>query len=164
MPELAMPLTHIQLERIAVLREDEEGLDEAGRLALINEAESSEELQRIVHGFPLSLDHTSYFQAVIRHPKCAKGTAHLVYWGSNPGYLYRELKKRNPFNAEDEERWALLMKIEERVRGDRYTGDPIAFSFAGFINRPFKDEALYNPGILSVPEFMRAEVAGSTIP
>jgi len=158
-----MALKPIQIVRIAALRDDDDGMIDYQRLRLIADIESSEELHRVVLGAPRSMSEATYLTAVIEHAQCSEGTAFLVYWALSPALHYRLLKKRKPFSKRSEDVWEVLMKIEERVRTKRYIGDPIEFSFAGAIDRPFEKESLYNPSILSVPEFMRSDVAGSRV-
>ena len=158
-----MALKPIQLIRVAALREDDDGSFFYQRLRLIADVESSEELHRVVLGAPQGMSDAAYLTAVIEHAQCSEGTAFLIYWALSPGLHYRLLKKRKPFSKRNEDVWKVLMKIEERVRMKRFTGDPIEFSFARAIDRPFEREALYNPGILSVPEFMRSDVSGSRV-
>ena len=158
-----MALKPIEIIRIAALRHEGSGISEYDRLKLIADVESSEELHRVGMGAPESMSEAVYLRAVIEHPKCSLGTAFLVYWALAPALHYRLLKKRKRFSKRNEDLWEILMKIEERVRTKRYTGDPIEFSFVGAIGRPFEKEALSNPGIFSVPEFMRSDIAGSHV-
>jgi hypothetical protein len=158
-----MPLTPVQLVRIATLRHHDDAVTNDERLRLIADAESAEELHRVLLGAPPSMAEVSRLAAVVTHAKCAQGTAHFVYWALSPGSYYWILKKRKPLSERSEHIWALLMCIEKQVRAQRYTGEPIEFSFLGFIGRSLEAEALSNPGILSVPEFMRSDVAGSRI-
>jgi hypothetical protein len=158
-----MALKPVQIVRIAALRKDDGGMTDQERLRLIADIESSEELHRVVMGAPQSMSAAACLMAVIEHAQCSEGTAFLVYWALSPALHYRLLKKRKPFGKRNEGVWEVLMRIEERVRTKRYTGDPIEFSFAGSIDRPFEKEAIYNPGILSVPEFMRSDIAGARV-
>jgi hypothetical protein len=158
-----MALKPIQLVRIAALRHDGGGVSDYERLRLIADIESSEELHRLVLGAPQSMSGAVCLAAIVEHPRCSEGTAFLIYWALCPALHYRLLKKRKPFSKRNEDVWKVLMKIEERVRTKQYTGDPIQFSFAAAIDRPFDKEAVYNPGILSVPEFTRSNVAGCRI-
>lgn len=158
-----MPLTPVQIVRVAAVRHNDEILTNDERLRLIADAQTSEELHRFVLGAPESLAETSRLAAIVRHPQCARGTALLVYWALNPGTLYWLLKKRRKFSAQSEEIWTVLMMIEERMRARRYTGDPIAFSLSQFLGHSLEEEARTNPGSLSVPDFMRTDVVGSWI-
>jgi hypothetical protein len=158
-----MSLTAVQIVRVATLRHDHHVLTNDERLRLIADAESSEELHHVVLGAPASMAEVSRLTATIKHPKCSQGTAFLVYWALDPGSLYWLLKKRKPLSKRSEDLWALVMTIEERVRAKQYTGEPIEFSFAGFLGRSLGEETRHNPGILSVPDFMRSDVTGARI-
>lgn len=158
-----MALKPIQVIRIATLREDHGRIGDYARLRLIADIESSEELHRVVLGAPESMANPSRLAAIIEHSRCSQGTAFLVYWALDPGPLYWLLKKRKAFSKRSEDLWALLMTIEKQVRVKGYTGEPIEFSFAGFLGRSLEEEARHNPGILSVPDFMRSDVAGCRI-
>ena len=158
-----MALKPIQLVRVAALREDDDGRFFYQRLKLIGDGESSEELHRLVLGAPQGMSDPAYLMAVIEHAQCSEGTAFLVYWALGPGLHYRLLKRRKRFGKRNEGAWKVLMEVEERVRTKRFTGDPIEFSFARAIDRPFEQEALCNPAMLSIPEFMRSDVAGSRV-
>jgi len=156
-------LTPLQIVRVAALRHHDNAVTSDERLRLIADVESAEELHRIVLGAPPSMAEFSLLAAIIKHGKCAQGTAHFVYWALRPGCYYWILKKRKPFTKHSEDVWSVLMMIEQRVRTNRYTGEPIEFLLSAFLGHSLEEEARSNPGILSVPDFMRADVAGLRI-
>lgn len=149
-------LTTHQLERIRALREDDDALDVHSRLALLADVESSEELHLAIEGFPLSLSEEVFLSAIVAHPLCSEGTALMIYWGLNPGRVYRRLSKGQKLEPDFGTRLPLLREIEARVKERRFRGAAIPFSFAAKIGRSLAVEEVYNPGIRLVPSHMKS--------
>lgn len=66
----------------------------------------------------------SAMDAVVRHPRCALGTALLVYWLAKP-YWYAQWA--SPKSADDPEVAAMLLYIEARIARGGYRHEGIAF-------------------------------------
>lgn len=82
---------------------------------------------RALHRFAnrYNWDEGTYaMDAVARHPKCALGTALLVYWLANP-YWYTQW--RSAASSKDPEAFAMLAYIEARIAKNGYMHAGIAF-------------------------------------
>jgi hypothetical protein len=65
-------------------------------------------------------------QAIIRHPRCDRGTALLVYWRASPEY-YLRYASRDEVPVEEREQFDLLAEIEAGVLKGQYQNRRIPF-------------------------------------
>jgi hypothetical protein len=129
-----MKLTPEQSERVRLLVEDE--WDDWREFDSILAQMSAEELHEFADKMNWDGGGADRLMRVLKHPKCDRGTALMIYWLANPifdlKYGSRENVKAKTWPARVEE-WDMMRYIEQRLQ------DPNGFATARIPYDPTND-------------------------
>ncbi|MDO4433970.1 MAG: DUF4274 domain-containing protein [Alysiella sp.] len=124
-------------------------------IAEIAALDVAEELHFIAQNYNWD-DGMGVLQQIAQHPKCSFQTAKLIYWYSQPDYIYENYGAPTnplgkPFELDNAEHAQLLIIIEQRMQNSNYTETlDVELNFSGF-NAPDYNKAPFD----RIPEILR---------
>lgn len=135
---------------------------ESEKKRLFSEISDSYELHAYAANYNWD-DGIEGLKEVITSPLCDKATALMIYGLGEPGYFYRKIEKNEELHDYEQEQWAFLKMIEEKISKEELTEGLISYDPNDFDGGQVFRVNSASPGNRLIPVYMKASTEGEAI-